>query len=138
MTREVNEDELAFVRAFILPAKRERYLSLLPNPKHRPKVLSRLNHLLDLEWSFATSVNDNSARSVAALLKSMGAKPTCHVIADACKFDGYDMPLENALNKSFLHQFGVILCCVRGRLAYYKPESPGPKYLLENPVPNRS
>jgi hypothetical protein len=44
----VNAHEEAFVRSFIVPKKRDRYLRLLGHPKHRAKLLDRLNHNLDL------------------------------------------------------------------------------------------
>src|SRR5438132_1906081 len=42
-------DEEAFVRAFIVPEKQERYLSLLLSPKRRRDILARLDHQLDYD-----------------------------------------------------------------------------------------
>jgi hypothetical protein len=40
------EQEEAFVRAFILPDKQERYLQLLTSPKRRHKALASFYHTL--------------------------------------------------------------------------------------------
>ena len=52
----MNEHEVAFVTAFIIPERRERYLSLLGNPKRRSKLLNRLNHAQDIDFSLARPV----------------------------------------------------------------------------------
>ena len=89
----MNEHETGFVSAFIIPERRERYLSLLGNPKRRGKVLNRLNHSQDIDFSVARPVPPGCDReSLAALLEKMGAGPICYVIADASDMDGQTMP----------------------------------------------
>ena len=52
----MSEHEIGFVSSFIIPERRERYLSLLGNPKRRGKVLNRLNHSQDVDLSLARQV----------------------------------------------------------------------------------
>jgi hypothetical protein len=133
--RSMDDHELAFIRSFILTEKRKRYLELLPNRKRRGKALARLNHPLDIDFSLAVQVHDYDASSVVALLRSEGAGSTCHVIADASEHDGSELSLERAVEIAYVHQFGIILSCIPGKLAFYKPESPGPKFVLrKHPV----
>ena len=94
----MNDHERAFVSAFVVPERRERYLSLLANPKRRGKILGRLSHSQDIDFSFARPVaGDGDTNSLARLLESLGAGSSCHVIADASEMDGLDLPLEEAL-----------------------------------------
>ena len=128
----VNEHEIGFVSSFIIPERRERYLSLLCNPKRRGKLLDRLNHAQDIDLSHARQMPPGClGKSVVILLESMGASESCYVIADASEMDGQTLPLGEALWRTSVHGFGVVLSLVPGRLCFYKPESPTPGYILE-------
>jgi hypothetical protein len=128
----MNEHEEAFVRAFIRPERRDRYLHLLGHPKRRQKALNRLSHRLDLDWKLATRVSaqDQCRATLERLLRREGAGNVCHVLCDSGDVDGRDMPLAEAIDWALSHPFGVVLCCVPGRLALYKEESIGGLYLL--------
>jgi hypothetical protein len=127
-----NEHEIGFVSSFIIPKRRERYLSLLSNPERRGKLLNRLNHSQDVDLSRARQVPPGCAHeSLAVLLEKMGAGESCYVIADASDMDGQTLPLRQALWRASIHAFGVVLSCLPGRLRYYKPESPTPGFILE-------
>jgi hypothetical protein len=126
----MNDHEIAFAHSFIVPEKRRRYIELLSNPKRRFKLLARLNHSSDIDFSLADPTNDIAAASVATILRNEGAGSMCHVIADASDYDGSDRALSQALEIAYLHPFGIILSCIPGKLAFYKPESPGLKYIL--------
>jgi len=127
------DHETAFVKAFIVPAKRARYAQFLANPKRRQEVLERLNHQLAYMPALANEVPNGQdfPDALEALLRSKGAGPTCHVLVDGLKLDGQELPLREALRAVFMHRGGSVLCCIPGRLAYYKPESPAAGILLE-------
>ncbi len=128
----MNEHEVAFVMAFIIRERHERYLSLLGNPKRRSKLLNRLNHAQDIDFSLARQMPPAcSGESLAGLLKRLGAGDTCHVIADSSEMDGHTLPLREALWRASCLGFGVVLSCLPGRLCFYKPESPTPGFILE-------
>jgi hypothetical protein len=130
----MNAHETGFVSAFIIPERRERYPTLLGNPKRRGKVLDRLNHAQDIDWSLARKVSHGFiTESLAALLESLGAGPTCYVIADASDMDGQTLLLREAVWRTRVHGFGVVLSCLPGRLCFYKPESSTPSFILERP-----
>ena len=131
-SRLTNEHEIGFVSSFIIPERRERYLSLLGNPKRRGKLLNRLNHAQDVDLSFARPVPPGCiGESLAVLLEQMGAGETCYVIADASDMDGQSMDLREALWRASVHGFGAVLSCLPGRLCFYKPESPTTGFILE-------
>jgi hypothetical protein len=129
----MQDHESAFVSAFIIPKKRSRYRQFLSNPKKRPKILDRLNHVLDLDYSYATRLDRSaSLESLERQLREKGAGGICHVIADVSELDGRDIPLREALDYVYYGCFfGIIVSCVPGRLALYKDEAPGAMYLLE-------
>ena len=134
-----NEHEIGFVSSFIIPERRERYLSLLCNPKRRGKVLNRLNHSHDVDLSRAQQVRPGCvAESLAVLLEKMGAGETCYLIADASDMDGQTMDLGEACWRASVHGFGVVLSCVPGRLCFYKPESPTTSFILERKIRSSS
>lgn len=118
---------------FVLPEKRARYVEFLANPKHRQKILERLNHHLDYDETLARelSATEHWPEPLERLLRSKGADDTCHVIADGLDLDGQKVPLTKAIDAIFSHEFGAIACCVPGRLAYYKPEPPSHGLILE-------
>ena len=74
------EQEAAFIRAFIIPSKRERLVELLGKPKRRQAVLSTLYHFADLDPRFISRVPaaDDSAEGIDALLRSKGALEYFH------------------------------------------------------------
>jgi hypothetical protein len=126
------EHEIGFISSFIIPKRRERYLSLLGNLKRRGKVLNRLNHSQDVDLSLARQVPPGCiGESLAILLEQRGAGETCYVIADASDMDGQTMNLREALWQSSVHGFGVVVSCLPGRLCFYKPESPTTGFILE-------
>lgn len=125
--------EQAFADAFVHREKRARYRQFLANPKRRRQVLDRLNHGMDIDRSWAIRIMpaDRSAAAVARLLRKKGSGPICHVIADGLEIDGQDVLLSEALAQVEAHDFGVVLSCIPGQLAFYKEEAPGEWFVLE-------
>jgi hypothetical protein len=127
--------EAAFAKAFITSEKRARFIQFLADPRQRKEMLERLSHDLPCMPGFTTVVpgQQDFPSELEKLLKAKGAGPTCHVIAEGLKADGRELPLREALNLVCLNATGAILSCIPGRLAYYKPQSPGAGILLERP-----
>ena len=121
---ELDNQETAFVKAFIVKDKQERYLQLLASPKRRREIVDRFNHNLDFEPKYAVLVPKElrTADKLAHLLRTRGAGETCHIIADSLESDGQDLPLRAALAEVIAHDFGSVLCCFPGRLAFHKAE----------------
>jgi hypothetical protein len=128
--------EEAFTKAFVLSEKRARFIQGLSNPRHRKETLAQLSRGLPYQPALGTEVpgHQDFPEPLEQLLRAKGAGPTCHVVAEGLKADGRELPLGEALRLVCLSEFGAILMCVPGRLAYYKPRSPGAGVLLEGPV----
>ena len=126
------DHESLFVKAFIQREKWARYLKLLPDRGRRKEVLVHLNRKWDYRPEFATEVpNDQDyPEALERLLIHRGAPPTCHVMVSGLPQDGRDLPLRAALDLACLHKYGSLLSCIPGRLAYYRPEAPGPGVIL--------
>jgi len=127
------DHEAALTRAFILSAKRARFIQTLANPKRRRELLDRLGRELHYVPEFASEVpgEQDFPEELEKLLKARGAGETCHVIAGGLKADGRELPLREALNQICLQESGSILSCIPGVLAYYRPEYPGRGIILE-------
>src|SRR5688500_4961511 len=96
MATDPTED--ATVRAFIVPAKRDRYATMLGNAKKRASFLDGLNHCHDFDSRYATALP--STADVPALLRSHGAAATCRVISDYRVIDGRVMSIEDAVGEA--------------------------------------
>lgn len=127
------EDE--FVRTFIVRERRERYRFLLANGKRRREILVRLNHSLDFIPSLARQIpgGQHNEEGVVALLNDRGVRDSddVYVISDVPELDVQTLPMRQAVHQALDSEFGTVVCCLPGRLAYYRPESPESGYLLE-------
>ena len=129
------DHEAEFVKAFITSEKRARWAQFLSSSKRRREILDRLNHNLPFLTALALEVPEaqDFPSELEKLLSARGAGPTCHVMVDGLKIDGRELPLSEALHAICMHEAGAVLSCLPGRLAYYKPESPGRGVILEKP-----
>ncbi len=123
--------EDAFVSAFIVPEKRERYRSLLGNPKRRRTILRELYHRLPFRPERATELKGAAhfAEPLEALLRGKGAGDTCYLISPDEALDGRETPLREALDALVGGDGAGVACCVAGRLAVWKGE--GECWVLE-------
>lgn len=128
------EAEEAFVKAFILLDKRERYLQMLGSPRKRGKILNSLYHTLDCVPALTTAIpsREHSEVRVIALLRAKGAGAACYLISPELDLDQQEMPLQEAVARMIVQDRTAIACCLPGRLAYYKAELSG--YVLEGPL----
>jgi len=127
------DHEGAFVKAFLRSEKQARWTQFLASGKRRHEILDRLNHDLPYQPTLGTVVpsHQDYPAELEKLLRAKGAGPTCHVMVAGLKLDGRELPLAEALQAICLHGSGAVLSCLPGRLAYYRPESPGAGILLE-------
>jgi hypothetical protein len=121
--------EAAFVNAFILGNKRERWLSCLASEKKRNKVLIRLAHVfetdLDPRFVYEKANPPLEIQEEVQLLLAQWRKknPTelFHLIVYGHDKDGTTMPLVEA-ESDFDLTFGVVIIIIPNKLAYYHPE----------------
>jgi hypothetical protein len=127
------EIEEAVLRAFIVPGKRERYVSRLALPQARQKFMnSHLFHMRDLDPRFAVRIDpvDQRAEKIFSLLRERGARGTCYVISGSSDRDGTEADLREALDEMVGRFDGTFLSCVHGKLAYFEGEEPNERYIL--------
>lgn len=127
----MNPIEEEIIRTFIEPNKRGRYLTLLAG-RNRKKLLEKLNGSWDLDRRWVTPIK--SKEDVAALLRSKGAPKKCYAISDIPEIDGQELLLEEAIQATEEGEWGTILGCIPGRLAYYRGEYGNERLLLERAV----
>ena len=117
----MNIHEETFIRAFVEPARRERFLAFVADPNKREKFVRELDHLKSrfLDARFVTVLRGTPSLppNVYATLRKQGAPRTCWVMGG--RFDGQDRELLDALTNS---GDGFALSCIPGRLVYVKSE----------------
>jgi len=124
--------EAAFVAAFVVPAKRARYLEFLPKPKRRGPLLDRWNHFFDFVPELATQIPRASASELARALRRHGAGRLAYVMGERGS-DGLELPLEDAIESALASGWGAVVSCIPGRLALYLQEfPPGDVFILHS------
>ncbi len=113
-------------RAFALPSKRERLVTVFGNPRRRKQALDDLNHADLWDPRYARPI-DGWAASALEALRAAGAPATCHVISDSEDMDGREMVLEEAVEACEAFSFASIVCCIPGVLAFFWDEESTPR-----------
>jgi hypothetical protein len=133
MSDPVVSHEEATVRAFLVGERRERFLELLPNPKHRQKITKLLAHpnpaWFESRWVKPIPPKESSAEGIEKLLRAKGAGRMCWVISEDKRFDGRECELDSVLGELVGYGMGTILSCVPGKLAFV--ESEDGRFVLE-------
>jgi hypothetical protein len=137
------EHEEALIRAFIVPAKRQRYLDKLSSPKTRQQFIAdSLYHMRDLDQRYTekaeihTPLVEFEARRASSidalyeLLRDRGAPSRCYVVSTT-ELDGQEADLREALDRVCGSCEGTFISCIPGRLAYFEGETPDQKYILQ-------
>lgn len=127
------EHEAAFIRAFIIPTKRERFVELLGKPRRRWGIVGTLYHFGDFDPRFISRVPavQDSEEKIEALLRSKGAPDLCYAISTDAALDGRTVGLREALTQIHGLGHGTLLSCVPGSLGYFEGEEIGARYVLE-------
>ena len=126
--------EAEFIRRFVSPGKRARYLSLIESRKGREKFIGALDHFDDLDTRYARLLPTRIQTSVQIeeLLRQKGSPEHCHVISSNVDIDGKEMLLSEALEETIGNSFGTVISCVPGKLAYFEGEEQNQRYILEH------
>lgn len=131
------EREEAFVKAFIVPERRERYRLMLTNPKRRHKFLDSLNHMRDFTplWVRQIPGGLHTPEGVIRLLNDRNIKNSDAVysFSDVSELDGQSLPMQQALEQVLGFESGSVVCGLPGQLADYRPEAPENGAILKKP-----
>lgn len=126
-------DEREFIKSFVIPERKSRYLALLESEKGRRKFLNMLDHFHDLDGRFAIQAPDSFSATVEIeqMLKKKNSPDECYVISQNREIDGKRLALSLALEEIVGKGDGSILSCIPGKLAYFEGEEPHERYILE-------
>lgn len=130
--------EEVFVRAFVAPNRRQRWLDAVVNPSKRGRVLGRLDNTSDFIESYSQEYRpaghgNEMVADISATLKRLGAGDACNVISAMQSVDGQALPVDVALVALLGRESGVLIC-VPEHLALYLPEPPGRPVILSRSV----
>jgi hypothetical protein len=121
----MNLHEQGFVDSFVQRARRERALLCLANRKKRRKFVGEFAHhgtyILMPECLRTIKPSQQNPDSIYAILRSLGAPDTCHVISEG-NFDGREMELLAALKEIVGYGMGTVISCLPGQLGYFEGE----------------
>ncbi len=132
-----NIHEIGFIKSFVVKEKQERFLSLIQNKKKRKKLRLLLAHNIVLnEKDNILKKEDYSEERIYMLLKKYGAPSICHIICESSKYDYTETDLKEALHELYTLDFGYIISCIPGKLAYYQGEHPSCRVILLNQISN--
>jgi hypothetical protein len=126
MTNSLAPQEEATIRAFIVSARRERILELLPIPKRRGSITNSLAHpnpsWFDPRFVRVIPSSQQTPQLIAELLHSRGAGDKCWVISEDHQLDAREFEFDSILRQIVGYGMGTILCCIPGKLAYVESE----------------
>lgn len=126
--------EEALIRAFVLRAKQDRYLSFLAKPKLRNKFLRQLYHFRDFDPRCVVQVPaaQQTASGIGRELMRRGAPHVCYVVSTNRDLDQRTLPLSDVLEEIVGADDGTLLSCVHGKLAYFEGEPPNFRFILHS------
>ena len=112
------------MNAFLLPARKERYLQFLKSATNRNKFRVELAHFKALNPRFVVHIppgqQDHSA--ILELLAAKGAGARCRVISENRESDGQELDLGTTLGVTLGGGMGTLISCIPGKLAYFEDE----------------
>ena len=124
------EAEQQFVRAFVLPNRRDRIIHELRIPKKRNAGLEHLTHSEVLDDRYVSPVPEDlqHPEALERLLVAEGASQTlCRVIGG--HHDGLETTLREALETTSADDDYIVICDP-DRVALFRAEAIGEMYLL--------
>ena len=130
-----NTHEIAFIESFVVKQKKLRLLSLVQN---RKKFCLLLAHNIELNTKYAHPLRkgEDNEEQIYKLLRKYGAPLICHIICENSRYDNTEMNLKEVLHELYARDFGYIISCIPGNLAYYQGEDSFNKVILLNQSSN--
>lgn len=124
-----NIHEIAFIQNFVVKEKQDRMLAIRHN---RKKLRLLLAHKIELKKQFVHFLKNDEAKAenLYLMLKKYGASDICYTICENSKYDYQEVNLKEVLSKILNRDFGIIISCIPGKLAYYQGEDVLCKILL--------
>ena len=129
------ENEIQFIRSFVLPSRQRRYFALLEKKGRRDEFVAKLDHYTDhdIDDAYASYVfGDKSFKeSVLKVLLGRGAPHLCYIFSTDSKIDGRTMYLDAALDNVIGCGAATVVSCIPGKLAYFEGHEANDRFILE-------
>lgn len=125
--------EIEFIRAFVIPQKKQRFLEFVSSKKGRAKFTSELDHPTFIKSGFITKItpSQQTFQGISFILKNKHAPDICYVISSNEEIDSNELQITLALKKTIARGFGTILSLIPGKLAYFENEDGDMRFILE-------
>jgi len=124
---------LALLPKLLEPQQARRVSALLSKKKGRASVIALLSHYLRLDDRYTRALRTNELftdEDLVGEMRKLGAPRECYVVSEDKRIDDRMMDLEEAFSKLSDHDFGTLVSCIPGTLAYYEPEDVGLRYIF--------
>jgi len=125
----MNEHEEKMISVFIAKEKRHRFRYFMDNIKTRPGELDCLNHTRVLNPRYTTWLSGKE--DIVQLLRNEGCPENVYIISMEERIDKKTLPLSEAIAQVFEYNWGTIVSCIPGKLAYYHDEDGKRRALLK-------
>ena len=125
--------EARFIDTFVTKSKRSRYKKFLRDSRKRDKILDRLNHNADFDFSQAIKLSGNAALpwQLVQKLQTYKVDAQCWLISDDSELDCKLLPLSQGAELTASAEWGTIMICPQKPIVVYRPEaSEGSLYLF--------
>lgn len=125
----MNEHEEKTVSVFIVKEKRQRFRYLMDNAKIRTSELGRLIHARALDPRYTTWLSRKE--DIVKVLRQEGCPENVYIISMDKQIDQKTLSLTEAIKQVFDSNWGTIVSCIPGKLAYFHEEDGELRALLK-------
>ncbi len=118
------ELEQKVVEKYFVKERRERYLSLLSNPKSRRKFCVSLCHFSqELNKKLFTELLKDERQAILEKIKEKGGFKDCYLISESSELDAKRMEIREALDAVVNTNIGTLMIFGDAQVVYYEGES---------------
>lgn len=122
------ELEILTVNRYFHQSKAKRYADFIISDKNRPKFISALAHLKDLQHSKFKKIEKGEKEHVLKMVADRKLSK-CYVISENKRIDRQFMEAESALTEIIGHGMGTILVFGDAEMIYYEGEEMGDRWV---------
>ena len=113
---------------FVVKNKQDRERILLATPNKRKKFISHLGHYDLFDETYCIQIKYRDPIMNYNYLVSLGSPEKCYAISEMDNIDGGIVNLLDALILIIGSDFGTVISCIPGKLAFYEGENE--RYIL--------
>jgi hypothetical protein len=122
------ELEILTINRYFKKDKAKRYVDFVLKDKTRPKFISKLAHLRDLEFSKFQKIEGNEESIIQEKVNKQKLVD-CYVISENKQIDKQFMGIELALKATIGYGMGTILVFGDAEVIYYEGEGPKNRWI---------